>query len=151
MIAEVSVVVVALYVALGLLQQALHIPWTRTPEDEQWVRGGLTVSLRPLLAALAALLMLLGYSIDTNILLTARLLKTHDTPLRDRMKSAFKTGITMTGTTTGALVAVLLVVSSGVLSQIAAVLLIGLITDVCLTWMQNAVLLNWYMEKKEIA
>jgi preprotein translocase subunit SecF len=103
------------------------------------------------LAALAALLMLLGYSIDTNILLTARLLKTHETPLRDRMRSAFKTGITMTGTTIGVLVAILVVASSVVLSQIAAVLLIGLVTDVCLTWLQNAVLLNWYMQRKGIA
>jgi len=103
------------------------------------------------LAALAALLMLLGYSIDTNILLTARLLKTHETPMRDRMKSAFRTGITMTGTTIGVLIAILLAASSAVLSQIAAVLLIGLITDVCLTWMQNAVLLEWYMQRRGIS
>lgn len=102
------------------------------------------------LAALASLLMLLGYSIDTNILLTARLLKTHESALRERMTSAFKTGITMTGTTIGVLAAILIVASSVVLSQIAAVLLIGLIADLCLTWMQNAVLLNWYMERKGI-
>ena len=103
------------------------------------------------LAALAALLMLLGYSIDTNILLTARLLKTHEAPLGERMMSAFKTGITMTGTTIGALAAIILFAVSTVLSQIAAVLLIGLVIDVCLTWLQNAVLLKWYMERKGIA
>jgi len=103
------------------------------------------------LAALAALLMLLGYSIDTNILLTSRLLKTHDIPLMERLKWAFKTGITMTGTTIGALSAVLLFVVSAVLSQIVSVLIIGLVADLCMTWMQNTTLLRWYIEKKGIA
>jgi len=103
------------------------------------------------LAGLAALLMLLGYSIDTDILLTTRLLRSHDTPLNERLRSALKTGLTMTGTTIGALSAVLLFVVSTVLYQIVTVLLIGLVIDLCMTWFQNATLLKWHMERKGFA
>jgi preprotein translocase subunit SecF len=103
------------------------------------------------LAALAALLMLLGYSIDTNILLTTRLLRSHDTTVMERLKWALKTGLTMTGTTIGALSAVLLFVVSAVLTQIVSVLIIGLVVDLCMTWLQNTTLLRWHMERKGIA
>jgi preprotein translocase subunit SecF len=99
------------------------------------------------LAGLAALLMILGYSIDTDIMLTSRLLRTEEGSLNERLKSAFKTGITMTGTTVAALSALVFSAVSPVLSQIAAVLLIGLLTDICTTWMQNSVLLRWYIER----
>ncbi len=99
------------------------------------------------LAGLAALLMVLGYSVDTDILLTARCLKGTD-EFGQRLRSAVKTGLTMTGTTLGALTALYLTAVSPVLSQIAAVLIIGLVSDVAFTWLQNAVLLRMYMERK---
>lgn len=98
------------------------------------------------LAGLAALLMILGYSIDTDIMLTSRVLRTEE-DINQRIKSAFKTGITMTGTTIAALSALIFFAVSPVLSQIATVLLIGLLVDICTTWMQNAVLLKWFIEK----
>lgn len=99
------------------------------------------------LAGLGAILMLLGYSVDTDILLTTRFLKgTED--FGQRLRSAIKTGLTMTGTTIGALVALYVSAISPVLSQIAAVLLIGLCADIVLTWFQNSVLLRMYMEKR---
>jgi len=100
------------------------------------------------LAAFAALLMLIGYSVDTDILLTTRLLKGSDT-LNKRIKNALKTGLTMTFTTVGALAALLLSAVSPVLSQIAAVLLMGLLIDIINTWLMNATLLRWHIEKKE--
>ena len=104
---------------------------------------GIEVSL----PAIGALLMLIGYSVDTDILLTTRVTKDEDS-LPERVKSAFKTGITMTLTTLAALVALLLTGISPVLSQIASVLIIGLVADIINTWAQNAVLLRMYMEKK---
>ncbi|RLI98020.1 MAG: protein translocase subunit SecF [Candidatus Aenigmatarchaeota archaeon] len=102
------------------------------------------------LAGLAALLMLIGYSVDSDIMLTTRILRgTED--FMDRMKKAFKTGLTMSATTIAALVALLVAGVSPVLSQIAIVLLIGLLTDLCLTWLQNATLLRWHMERKGVA
>ncbi|MCK4497529.1 MAG: protein translocase subunit SecF [Candidatus Aenigmarchaeota archaeon] len=105
---------------------------------------GLSLSL----ASFAALLMLIGYSIDTDILLTTRLIKVTDKPLGERMTGAFKTGITMTGTTLGVLIALLLTTTSVVLFQIASVLTIGLVIDIINTWFQNATLLRWHCERK---
>lgn len=101
------------------------------------------------LAGFAALLMLIGYSIDTDILLTTRLLK--DTgDMKDRVIEALKTGVTITATTVGALLAILVMGISPVLSQIASVLLIGLLIDVINTWLQNATLLRWHCERRGI-
>ncbi|UCD07732.1 MAG: protein translocase subunit SecF, partial [Candidatus Aenigmatarchaeota archaeon] len=75
------------------------------------------------LAGLAALLMLLGYSVDTDLMLTTRLLKGTGLII-ERLKGALKTGLTMSLTTIGVLAALLFSAISPVLSQIAAVLLI---------------------------
>ncbi len=103
------------------------------------------------LAGFAALLMLIGYSVDTDIMLTSRLLRESDEKdLNVKMKRAIKTGLTMTLTTLGALVALLLSSISVVLSQIAMVLLIGLVFDIMNTWLMNSVMLKWYVERKGI-
>ncbi|UCD06850.1 MAG: protein translocase subunit SecF [Candidatus Aenigmatarchaeota archaeon] len=105
---------------------------------------GLSLSL----TSFAALLMLIGYSIDTDILLTTRLIKVTDKVIGERMIGAFKTGITMTGTTLGVLIALLLTTTSSVLFQIASVLTIGLVIDIVNTWFQNATLLRWHCERR---
>ncbi len=99
------------------------------------------------LASLAALLMLIGYSIDTDILLTSRVLRGEGS-LDERIRSAFKTGLTMTGTALAALVAIVIAGVASILSQIAVVLIIGLVVDLCFTWLQNATLLRWWAEKR---
>jgi len=99
------------------------------------------------LAGLAALLMLIGYSVDTDILLNSRMLK-NTGEMTARAKGAVKTGLTMVLTTIGALMALLLSGLSPVLSQIAAILLIGIVLDMPNTWIQNYGLLRWYMERK---
>jgi len=101
------------------------------------------------LAGLAALLMLIGYSVDTDIMLTSRLLKeSEERTLNEKMKRALKTGLTMTITTIGALVTLLVTAISPVLSQIAVVLLLGLIFDIMNTWLMNSVILRWYIERR---
>ncbi len=110
------------------------------------------------LGTVAALLMLIGYSVDTDILLTTRLLKRKG-ELGDKIKDAMKTGMTMTLTTLGALIA-LFVVSSGsylvstftridIIRDISVVLIFGLIADIINTWMTNVGILKWYLEKRE--
>ncbi len=101
------------------------------------------------LATFAALLLTLGYSVDTDILLTTRVLKTKEGHPEDRFKSAFKTGITMTSTTLVALFALYFVTTSVVIIQIASILLIALVVDLINTWLLNANLLRWYMERKK--
>jgi preprotein translocase subunit SecF len=100
------------------------------------------------LASLAALLMLIGYSVDTDIILTTRVLKTTEHHIDERINSAMKTGITTAGTTIGALSVLYLASVSPVLSQIAAVLLIGLVFDIVNTWIQNAAIIKWYAVRK---
>jgi preprotein translocase subunit SecF len=101
------------------------------------------------LGTTAALLMLIGYSVDSDILLTNRVLKRQG-KLSDKLKGAFDTGIIMTSTTFAAVTAMLIVSWIGsvqILMEISAVLLIGLVFDVLNTWLTNAALLKWYVQK----
>ena len=92
--------------------------------------------------------MLVGYSVDTDILLTARVLKRKEGSVIDCMFDAMKTGMTMTLTTIAAAVVALIFSKSEVLSQIMMILLFGLIADIINTWIQNTGLLMIYLEKK---
>jgi len=100
------------------------------------------------MASFAALLMLIGYSIDTDILLTTRVMRNRENSVSERMTGAFKTGITMTLTTISVLVAVVLTTTSSVLFAIASVLLLGLFIDIINTWFMNATIIRWYAEKR---
>ncbi len=105
----------------------------------------------------AALLMLIGYSVDSDILLTTRLLKRRGN-LDDKVTSAMTTGLTMTGTTLAALLMMYfvstysyLIVPSfpqiSIISDISAVLLFGLAADLMNTWMLNTGILKWHLSK----
>jgi len=101
------------------------------------------------LGTTAALLMLIGYSVDSDILLTNRVLKRQG-KLHDKLKGAFHTGIIMTTTTLAAAAAMFLVSWFGqvqIIMEISAVLLIGLVADVLNTWLTNAGILKWYVQK----
>ena len=97
-------------------------------------------------ATLAALLLLIGYSVDTDILLTTRALK-GEGDIKNNIKKAMKTGLTMSATTIAAITALLIISSSQVLREIAVVIFIGLVVDIANTWCLNAVLLRWHKER----
>jgi len=101
-------------------------------------------------AGIVAFLMLIGYSVDTDILLTTRILKRHEAPLNTRIFGAFKTGLTMTLTSLLAVTFALIVVSSFsiILTQIFTILVIGLSFDILNTWITNVSILKWHMNKK---
>ncbi|HIP91455.1 MAG TPA: protein translocase subunit SecF [Methanothermococcus okinawensis] len=101
-------------------------------------------------ATIAALLMLIGYSVDTDILLTTRVLKRKIGDLEERIKEAMKTGITMSLTTIVAMLVLYLVVTYVVpaailLRDIALVILFGLIADLLTTWLTNVGILKYYL------
>ena len=101
------------------------------------------------LATTAALLMLIGYSVDSNILLTTKVLKRQGN-LEEKMEGAFHTGFIMTSPTFCAILAMFVVSLIGnvpTLYTISAVLLIGLICDLIFTWGFNAGMLRLYAEK----
>ena len=102
-------------------------------------------------AGIIAFLMLIGYSVDTDILLTNKVLKSNEGTLNQRIYKAFKTGMTMTLTSIIA-VTISLVISasfSSTLNQIFTVLFIGLFFDIFNTWVTNASLIKWYSKKDE--
>ena len=99
-------------------------------------------------AGIAAFLMLIGYSVDTDILLSTRVLKRKDSSVFDAILNAAKTGLTMNLTTLAAIIVALIFAQSDILRQIMTILLIGLIADMINTWLQNAGILKWYVERK---
>src|SRR5512136_686234 len=101
------------------------------------------------LGTTAALLMLIGYSVDSDILLTNRVLKRQG-KLNDKLMGAFHTGMIMTSTTLAAAAALFVVSWFGsvqILMEISAVLLIGLVADIMNTWLTNVGILKWYVQK----
>lgn len=114
---------------------------------------GLAVLNIPLsLTTIPVLLMLFGYSIDTDIMLTTKLLKRSEGNSRERAGDAFKTGTIMTTTTLCALIIMVIfafLYNVSVIYEIAIVLLFGLIADILTTWFMNAPILLWYVGSKK--
>ncbi|MEA2044930.1 MAG: protein translocase subunit SecF [Euryarchaeota archaeon] len=110
------------------------------------------------LGTVAALLMLIGYSVDSNILLNNRVMKRKGV-VEEKIVGAMKTGIAMTSTTLSAIL-VLFIVSAfsylisdsftriNILFDISVVLIFGLLADMMNTWVMNANSLRWYMARK---
>ena len=99
-------------------------------------------------AGIAAFLMLIGYSVDTDILLTTRLLKRKEGTEMERIYGAIDTGFTMTLTTLVAVIVGLIFTQSDAIRQIMIILLIGLLVDMVYTWIQNVGILRLYLERK---
>lgn len=106
------------------------------------------------LGSLAALLMLIGYSVDTDIVLSSRSLRRDRGSLRSRMWESLKTGVTMSsgGIAGFTLLYIIsyLIVGPSELSNIAAVMVIGLLADMPLTWLGNTAILKSYIEGESL-
>src|SRR3989344_544934 len=101
------------------------------------------------LAVLAALLMIIGYSVDTDILLTSNVLKTQEENVEKATKRAMKTGLVMSAAALIAFTMLYLLSGSFVLQQMSIVLIVGLIIDIPATWLTNAGLIRYWMERKK--
>ena len=101
-------------------------------------------------AGIAAILLLVGYSVDTDILLTTKLLKRGEGTLFTRLIDSMKTGLTMTATSFVAISIAYFLASSLVLKQMFLIIMIGLIFDVIMTYGMNAGMLIWYLKKKKV-
>ena len=99
-------------------------------------------------AGVAAFLMLIGYSVDTDILLTTRVLKRKEGSVFDRIISSMKTGMTMSLTSFTAALLAYFFTSSDIIKQIMIIIVIGLFFDMMNTWIQNTGILRWHLEKK---
>ena len=101
-------------------------------------------------AGIVAFLMLIGYSVDTDILLTTRVTKKKNVNIDKELWGAFKTGTTMTLTSIVAVLTAFIVVFrfGTILNEIFTILLIGLGFDLFNTWITNASLIKWYAEER---
>jgi preprotein translocase subunit SecF len=103
-------------------------------------------------ASIGGLLMIIGYSIDTDVLASFRILKMHGGTPEERAHSSMKTGLTMTAT---ALVSfsVLFVVSIftyvPTYYEVAGVALCGLLGDIFTTWLGNTPIILLYKKRKD--
>jgi len=100
------------------------------------------------LGTTAALLMLIAYSVDSDVLLANRVLQRKGR-FDEKIKGAFHTGFAMTTTTIGAIFAMWVVSTLAqitIISEMSAVLLIGLLFDLLNTWITNAGILKWHAE-----
>ena len=117
--------------------------------------GGMALFKIPLsIASVGALLMLIGYSVDTDILLTTRLLKRHDGTVVKRASDAMETGLTMSISAISAMVVLYIVTAflipeASTLTSISSVLILGLCADILTTWCMNLTILRVYLERSE--
>lgn len=103
-------------------------------------------------AGIAAFLMLIGYCVDDNILLTTRAIRNRENTLNSRIFRAFKTGIFMSSTALLAIVPAFFLITGlpDSFRQIFLILALGLSADIINTWMTNLGIIKWYCEKHNI-
>ncbi|MFA5930283.1 MAG: hypothetical protein WC861_05355 [Candidatus Micrarchaeia archaeon] len=101
------------------------------------------------LASFAALIMLVGFSLDTDVLLTMRVIKRKEGMPRDRAYDAMKTGMTMSMALMLAFVCLFILASVTHINtyyEISSVAIAGLLGDLVATWLLNGVIVLWYLE-----
>lgn len=104
------------------------------------------------LASFAALLMLIGFSLDTDVLLTMRVIKRKEGHASDRAYEAMKTGMTMSLASIvafGSLFVLATLTNIRIYHEISSVALAGLVGDIFATWFLNAVIILHYAEEQE--
>ncbi len=104
------------------------------------------------LASFSALLMLVGFSLDTDVLLSMRVLKRKEDTPAIRAYHAMETGMTMSLSAIvafSALFVLAMVTHIPTYYEISAVVLAGLAGDLVATWCFNAVIVLHYVEEQQ--
>ena len=104
------------------------------------------LSIKLTLGTVAALLMLIGYSVDSDILLNNHVLRRRG-GFYESAYNAMRTGVTMTLTSIAAMTVMTLVASFfqiPLMPAIGKVLVVGLTADLMNTYLLNFSLLRWY-------
>jgi len=98
------------------------------------------------LGTVAALLMLIGYSVDSDLLLNTHVLRRRG-EFYESVRRAMRTGVTMTTTAIIAMTVMTVVATYfaiPLLPEIGLVLVFGLLADLMNTYLLNVSLLRWY-------
>jgi preprotein translocase subunit SecF len=104
------------------------------------------------LASVGGLLMLIGYSIDTEMLSSIRILKRSEDTVTHRAFATMKTGTTMTVAAIisfATLFAIAYIFYIPTYIEIAGVAMFGLIADIFTTWFGNTIMVVWYKLSRE--
>ncbi len=102
-------------------------------------------------AGIVAFLLIIGYSIDTDILLTNYSIRKTDGRLFERMFHSMKTGLTMTACAIAVMIIGLIATNSIVIHEMFLIILIALCIDIISTYLTNAGILWIYCKKKGIS
>lgn len=105
------------------------------------------VGIQLTMGTLGALLMLIGYSIDSDILLNDHVIRGNKDSFNESVHDAMSTGVTMTVTSLSAMVVMFVLATIfgiGLLADMGFLLAIGLSMDLVNTYMMNVSLLRWY-------
>jgi preprotein translocase subunit SecF len=106
------------------------------------------IGIKLSIATFAALLLLIGAAVGDNVLFTTKLLKSNPNDHKAIIKKTFKTGLTMFGAVQVAFASLLLISGSAVITQIAAISIIGGTLDLMNSWLLNLGLLMLYVTRK---
>ncbi|PIN75175.1 hypothetical protein COV22_00930 [Candidatus Woesearchaeota archaeon CG10_big_fil_rev_8_21_14_0_10_47_5] len=140
---------VTVFIYFRMLVPSLFIVWCALADIISTLAVVNILGIKLSTAGLATFLMLIGYSVDTDILLTARVLKTKEGGINERIRSAFKTGITMSLTTLVATATAYFLSEPGMIKQIMLIISIGMVFDMLYTWLINAGVLKLYLQSKK--
>ena len=99
---------------------------------------------------ITAFLLVIGYSIDTDVLLTTKLIKRKIGTMYERFAQSVKTGLTMTITSIAAVFVGYLFSAASILKEIFLIIFIALIIDIITTYIGNGSILIWYIKNKKI-
>lgn len=99
------------------------------------------------LASFAGLLLVIGYSVDSDVVLVTRVMKRKKGSVDERTFSAMRTNIAMMITTFSALFVLYIATTASALREVATVLMIALAIDFISTWFGNASIIRWWVER----
>lgn len=103
------------------------------------------------MGTVGALLMLIGYSVDSDILLNTYVLKERKISFLESVHDAMRTGLTMSITSLSAMVVMAIFATFfgiTLLAHMGFVLAVGLTADIIITYLLNIEILRWYQKKK---
>lgn len=118
--------------------------------DALGVFGGMALLQIPLsFGSVTGILLLIGYAVDTNILLSTKVLKRVGTTPRERAADGMKTGLMMSGTSVAALIALSLIMTPPLIKEFSGALIIGILVDMVNTWLLNSSILIRHVEQQQ--
>ena len=98
---------------------------------------------------IGALLMHMGWSVDSEVLFDTKILKRTEGDPKERALNAMKTAMTMSAAIFASLIALYFFSTSQLIKEIAIVLMLGAFFDIINTWCQSLSMVLWYVEARK--